>query len=279
MLKILALFVALSCFSNLWAGEKVVLTSFFPIHIATMNVVANIPEIKILSLTKPFAGCLHDYQLTPQNMITLSKADFFVVNGAGMESFLEKAIKTRKNLKVIEASKGIKLLQDNPHVWLSPTLAIEQVKNIASQLVVQMPEHKAALEKNAESYIKKIELLRKQMKDETKDLKGRSFVTFHEAFPYFAQEFNLKISAVIEREPGTEPNAKELASIINLLKQSAVKVIFAEPQYSAKAADTIAKESGAKVYKLDPVVTGDYTSDAYLQIMRSNLSTLKNALR
>lgn len=279
MMKAFVLFLALNSFSSLWAKEKVVLTSFYPIHIATMNVVANISDIRLLSLTKPFSGCLHDYQLTPQDMITLSRADYFVVNGAGMEAFLEKAVTARKNLKVIEASRGIKLLNNNAHIWLSPTLAIAQVKNIASQLIEQMPEHKLILKKNADTYVKKLELLRDQMKVETKDLKSRSFVTFHEAFPYFAQEFNLTISAVIEREPGTEPNAKELASIIEQLRRSTVKVIFAEPQYSAKSAETIARESGAKVFKLDPVVSGEYNSDAYLQIMSSNLATLKKALK
>lgn len=282
--NILIPIVILICFSA-WSREKVVLTSFYPIHIATMNIVENIPEIKLISLTKPFSGCLHDYQLSPMDMVTISKADYFVVNGAGMESFLEKAIKNQKNLKVVEASQGITLLKNeglqlggNPHVWLSPTLAIQQVKNIANQLGKQMPEYKKDFDKNAAFYIQQLESLRDFMKGQTKNLKSRSFVTFHEAFPYFAKEFDLKITDVIEREPGTEPSARELSQIIKKLKQSEIKVIFAEPQYSAKSAQTIAKESGAQVYKLDPIVTGEYDKNAYLKIMRSNLDVLKKAL-
>lgn len=105
-----------------------------------------------------------------------------------------------------------------------------------------------------------------------------SILTFHEAFPYFAKEYGLTISDVIEREPGTGPSAKELADIIVKLKKSPVKVIFAEPQYSPKAAGMIAKEAGARVFSLDPLVTGKYAEDAYLMGMRDNLKMLKNAL-
>lgn len=264
------------------AQDKLIVTSFYPVYLSTLNIVHDIPGIKLINLTKATTGCLHDYQLTPQDMVVLTKADYFVVNGAGMESFLYKVIKSRKNLLIIEASKGIKLIsnerEENPHVWLSPSLAIAQVKNISQQLVHVFPEKKDAIEKNAEQYIVQIRKLRDEMKNQMSGLKNRSFVTFHEAFPYFAQEFDLKISDVIEREPGTEPTSKELVEIVKKLKKSQSKVIFAEPQYSAKAAHTIAKESGANVYHLDPLVTGPMTKDAYLEGMRKNLQAIKDAL-
>lgn len=261
------------------AAEKLIVTSFYPIYLSTLNILDGAKEIKLINLTKETTGCLHDYQLTPQDMVILSKANYFVVNGAGMESFLEKVIKTRKDLILIEASRGIKLDDGNPHVWLSPSLAIEQVKNIKDQLIVSFPEQKELLEKNASRYISKIEKLRATMKEELRTLRSRSFVTFHEAFPYFAQEFDLKITGVIEREPGTEPTSKELVQIVKKLKTNNDKVIFAEPQYSAKAAYTIAKESGAKVYHLDPLVTGPWEKDAYLKGMKKNLEVIKEALK
>ena len=81
-------------------------------------------------------------------------------------------------------------------------------------------------------------------------------MTFHEAFPYFAKEFNLNIISVVEREPGTEPTPAELQETIEQVKKLPVKVLFTEPQYSPSAAETIARETGAKIYTLDPVVTG-----------------------
>ena len=81
------------------------------------------------------------------------------------------------------------------------------------------------------------------------------------------------------QEPDSQPNAKELAETIRMIKESGVKAVFAEPQYPQSAADIVAAESGAKVYILDPAVTGEETKDAYLNAMEQNLEVLKEALR
>ena len=117
------------------------------------------------------------------------------------------------------------------------------------------------------------------MHDELKDIKYKNIVTFHEAFPYFAEEFGLNIVGVVEREPGSQPSAKELKETIENIKKLDVKAIFVEPQYSPKVAETISKETGIKVYILDPIVTGDMNIDEYTTVMDSNLETLKEALK
>ena len=111
---------------------------------------------------------------------------------------------------------------------------------------------------------------------------GKEIVTFHEAFPYFAKEFNLKIAAVIDREPGTEPTPQELEDTIEIIKKAGIKAVFTEPQYSPGAANTISKETGAKIYTLDPVVTGeanDGAKNAYIETMQKNAATLVKALQ
>jgi zinc transport system substrate-binding protein len=114
------------------------------------------------------------------------------------------------------------------------------------------------------------------------NIKSRDIVTFHEAFPYFAREFDLNIVAVIEREPGTSPSPKELEETIRIVKGANVKALFAEPQYDAKSAKTIANETDAKIYTLDPMVTGDGSKDsidAYITGMEANLKSLIEALK
>ena len=86
------------------------------------------------------------------------------------------------------------------------------------------------------------------------------------------------IVAVIEREPGTYPNARDVADIIDLVRSKEVKAIFIEPQYSRSAADTIARETGISVYVLDPIVTGELNKDAYIDMMNQNLKVLEEAL-
>ena len=170
----------------------------------------------------------------------------------------------------------------NPHVWVSVSNAIEQVKNIANGLAAEDPAHADAYRANALAYVEKLEALKKDMHAELDQLPHRDIVTFHEAFPYFAEEFKLNIISVIEREPGTDPSPKELEDTVEQVKKLPVKVLFTEPQYSPGAAETIARETGAKIYALDPVVTGEANEgamDAYIDAMRKNADVLKEALQ
>ncbi|TYZ25136.1 metal ABC transporter substrate-binding protein [Selenomonas ruminis] len=267
-------------------GTFHIVTTFYPMYIDAINITKGIDGVTVTNMTKPQTGCLHDYQLTTEDMKTLEKADALIANGAGMENFLDKVIKEQKNLKVIDASKGIELLKDgdeeNPHVWLSITANIEQVKNIAEQLKAADPKHADAYQANADAYIQKLEALKKEMHASLDNVPHKDIVTFHEAFPYFAKEFGLHILAVIEREPGTEPTPSELQEVIGQVKPLTAKVLFTEPQYSPSAAQTIARETGARIYTLDPVVTGEANEsamDAYLTTMRKNMNTLKEALQ
>lgn len=265
------------------AGTTVV-TSFYPMYIFTENIVGDVPGVRVVNMTEPQQGCLHDYQMIPADLKTLDKADIFVINGAGMEAFMDKVVKQRPDLKIVEASKGIELLKDkngeeNAHVWVSISGAVKEVNNIAEGLAKADPQNADAYRKNADEYVKKLEVEKDKMHKALDGFKNKNIVTFHEAFPYFAKEFNLNIVSVVERKPGTEPSAGELAKLIDSIKSANVKVLFAEPQYSKKAADSIARQTGSKVYLLDPVVTGakDAPADSYIKTMDENLKVLVQA--
>lgn len=264
-----------------------IVTSFYPIYVLTINVAGGIPGVRVTNMTEPQSGCLHDYELSPADMKTLEDADLFVINGAGMETFVDQIKDVYPDLPVVEAAKDIPLIVDehtgeaNPHVWVSISNAIQQVGNIEKALVEADPAHAEAYRHNAEEFRGKLEEQKERMHEALKDIQSRDIVTFHEAFPYFAQEFGLNIVAVIEREPGTEPSPAELKETIEIINALGVKAIFAEPQYSAEAAETIASETGAKVYLLDPLVTGpkDADPDRYVETMEKNLQTLIEALK
>ena len=295
--------------SNDSSDSLTIVTSFYPIYISTLNIIKDVPGVNLVNMTKAQTGCLHDYQLSPEDLKTLSNASIFVINGAGMEGFLDRVISNQKDLNIVTASEGISLLssegeehshdddhdneeehsddhdhdhEDNPHVWVSITKNIEQVKNIAKGLSEYDPANAAKYEENANTYIQKLEDLRAEMHEAIDDLPNRNIITFHEAFPYFAEEFNLNIVDVVEVEAGTEPSPKQLEETIEIAKANNVKSLFTEPQYAAKAAETIAKETGIKLYTLDPIVTGDSTPDSYddyINKMKENLETLKEALK
>ena len=274
--------------TNTGAEKKfTIVTSFYPMYIATINITKGVPGVQVVNMTKPQTGCLHDYQLTPEDLKTLEKADAFIINGAGMEAFLDKAIGQQAQLKVVDASKEIVLLkdekgEDNPHVWVSISNAILQVQNISQQLSALDTIHADQYKSNADEYVKKLSALRDTMHKSLDNAPHKDIITFHEAFPYFAKEFNLNIVAVIEREPGSEPTPKELAETIKQIKDTNIKALFAEPQYPSKSAEVIVRETNAKLYTLDPAVTGDAKPDAYndyITIMETNLKTLQEALK
>jgi len=265
-------------------GKLKIITSFYPMYIAALNIVDGVNDVELTNLTKPTTGCLHDYQLSPQEMVTIENSDVFIANGAGMESFMDKVIGTYPSLKVIYASNNIELIKDasgtdNAHVWVSISKHIEQVENIRDQLCIIDSKNLGKYTSNANEYIAKLQVQLDKMKSDLSNTTRKDIITFHEAFPYFAKEFNLNIVSVIEREPGTEPSPQELANAIKIVKEAGVQVLFAEPQYSKSAADIIASETGAKVYMLDPAVTGDLTKNSYIDIMDKNLQVLQEALK
>lgn len=262
-----------------------IVASFYPMDIMARNVAKGVPGVSVKNLASPFTGCLHDYTLTTDDMKKIADAQIFIANGAGMETFLDKIVSQHPHLKIIELSKGIPLIKgganegDNPHVWVSVSNAIIQVKNLGKAMEEFDPDHRELYENNTAQYAAKLEALRQKMHSELAPYKGRAIITFHEAFSYFAQEFGLKIVSVVEREPGSEPSAKELADTIELVKKNGIPALFSEPQYPVAAAQTIAQETGVSVYVLDPAVTGPEDNDAYIQIMENNLKVLKKALQ
>lgn len=274
--------------------QMLVLCSFYPMYIMTKNITDGVKGINVQNMTKPQTGCLHDYQLTPNDMKKLTTASILIVNGGGMESFLDRTIKPNHHLKIIAAGKDLEFITENhcfhehdndhknahinPHIWVAVSGAIAQVKNICEGMVLLDPSNSEKYRNNSQNYIKKLEELKKRMDDGLSGISNRNIITFHEAFSYFAKEFNLNVLAVIEREPGSEPGAGELAELIRIVKEKNVKVIFTEPQYSAKSAETIAKETGVRLYQLDPAVSGPDDLNSYISIMDSNLDVLREAL-
>ncbi|MFH1798276.1 MAG: zinc ABC transporter substrate-binding protein [Candidatus Omnitrophota bacterium] len=282
---LVTLFVVLPLNCGWCEGRTKILASFYPMYIMALNVARDVPGVTVMNLTSPSTGCLHDYALTVNDMKKIVDADILVVNGAGMESFLERVTARYPELKIAKLSEGIPLIKggeedgDNPHVWVSISNAITQVKNLCNALRAFDPSRGDAYQKNTDEYVSRLEFLRQRMHIALDRYRGRKIVTFHEAFPYFAREFGLEIAAVVEREPGSEPSARELAKTIDLVREAGIKALFAEPQYPVIVAKSIAEETGAKVYILDPAVTGPEQPDAYIKIMEMNLETLKGALK
>ena len=286
----LALAMCSGCAAEEDAGKTIV-TSFYPMYVFTQNVVRDVPGVRVVNMASESAGCLHDYQLQTRDMVTLEGADALVING-GMEQFMDKVIAQRPELPVINASDGIEMLcgEDdhdghdhdhgvyNAHVWLDPALAMRQVQNIADGLAAVDSENAEAYQRNAAAYKARLQALHAELSAQLAPLAGSAIVTFHEAFTYFADAYGLVVAGVIANDAGEEPSTRQIAATCDLVKQYQVKALFVEPQYPTKSAETIARETGAKVFTLDPVVSGDGSPESYENAMRENARVLTEAL-
>lgn len=170
----------------------------------------------------------------------------------------------------------------DPHVWLSPALAVKEVRNIEAGLAQAAPEHTEQFKQNADAYIAKLEALDQDFKAAVADSKRKDFITQHAAFGYLAQEYGLQQVSIAGLSPEQEPSAAQMASVIDFAKEHQVKTIFFETLVSSKVSETIANEVGAKTAVLNPIegLTEEEiaTGMDYIGVMRQNLEALKLAL-
>lgn len=285
--KILAAALLL-CLLPLAAGAETVVTSFYPIWIFALNLCDGLEGVEVRNLAAPETGCLHDYQLSAGDMRALAGADVFLINGAEMESYLAHVFDALPALPVTDASAGVTLLPSltgetthNPHIWLDAGNAVVMVNNLAEGLMAAMPERAEAIAANRDAYTGRLLALDGELKETLAPVAGGKIVTFHEAFPYFAAAYGVEVAAVIAKEPGEALSPRELAELINTVRALGCPPLFTEPQYADTAARTVADETGAGVWKLDPCVTGpgeNVPLTWYEDVMRDNAATLLQAL-
>jgi zinc transport system substrate-binding protein len=170
----------------------------------------------------------------------------------------------------------------DPHVWLSPVLAIQEVRNIEAALSAAAPDNAKDFKANADAYVAKLEQLDQAFKDGLRETKRKDFITQHAAFGYLAKQYGLTQVPIAGLSPEQEPSAANMSKIVEFAKEHEVKTIFFETLVSSSVADTIAKEIGAKAAVLNPIegLTEEDRSQNldYLGIMYQNLAALKSAL-
>lgn len=299
MKKLISLFLALMllCAPALASAETVV-TSFYPIYIFALNLLDGAAGVEVANMAAPGTGCLHDYQLQTGDMKLLAQADAFLINGAGMEGYLEGVFEAFPALPVTDASTGVELLEDcsdhshddhdhdhdhayNAHIWLDAQNAILMVNNLAEGLIAALPQHADAIAANRDAYVTRLAALDAELAAALANLPRKDIITFHEAFPYFASAYGLNVAAVVNRDPDDALSPRALAELCRMVKSLGAPPLFVEPQYEDMAAQTISRETGAPIFTLDPIVTGpeaDVPLSLYEDVMRQNLAVLLEAL-
>lgn len=259
-----------------------VVTSFYPMYIAALNVIGDTDGVHLQNLSEPQTGCLHDFQLTPEDMKLLSKADVFIINGGGIESFMKDVAKSYPDLTIIEASEGIDLLEDegeeNAHAWMSVATYEEQVNHIAEGLAAADEKHASDYQKHADAYVVKLGALKERQQKVAEKIKGQSVILFHEAYDYVADDYGLDVAYVLDLDEERQVSAGEVADVLAAVRDDHVKYILAEELYGKSMGDTVEKETDAKVIYLDALNRGDYDADSYIKGMSANIDLIEQYL-
>ena len=282
-----------------------VVTSFYPMYIATLNIVDGVKGVRLENLSEPQTGCLHDFQLTPEDMKLLSTADVFVINGGGIESFMSDVAKAYPKLDVVEACEDVALLSEddadsdhdhdheadaesdsahdhdhgdeNAHAWMSVPRYRTMVKTIASHLAQKDEAHAEEYYANAEKYDAKLAKLEKEQ-DSLKSLTdGQNIVIFHEAYAYVADDFSMNACYLLDLDEERSVSAGEIKQVISAIKDDGVSVILAEELYGKSMGDTVSRETDVHVVYIDPLNRGEYDKDSYLDGMEQNIELIKDA--
>ncbi|MBL0386984.1 zinc ABC transporter substrate-binding protein [Tumebacillus sp. ITR2] len=279
-----------------------VVTSFYPMYEFAKQIGGDLVDVTVLV---PSGMEPHDWEPKPKDVAKVQEADVFVYNGAGFESWVDNVLGTvtSPSLKVVEASNGIQLLENkdenhdghedavafgqpsqmmDPHVWLDPKLAQQEVRTIANALEKKDPAHAEVYKKNAADYIAQLADLDQAFTDEFTGAPNKEFVTSHTAFGYMAKSYGLTQVPIAGLSPEQEPSAGDMRDIVNLVKAHNVKTIFFETLASPKVAETVAREVGAKTGVLNPLegLTEDEKAQGldYIGVQKQNLTALKQAL-
>lgn len=253
-------------------------TSFYPVYIAARNIIGDCSGVTLVNLSEPQTGCMHDYQLTAEDMKKLSQADVFIVNGGGIENFLAETGTQYPDLQMIYASERLELLDDNAHAWMSVKDYMVQVQTIADGLAGADKSHGDVYQKNCADYLKKLEVLRQRQEETAQKYASLDAVIFHEAFEYMVRDFHLKVQGSMDLDEERQVSAGEVADILAQIREHGVKIILAEELYGKRMCETVSREMpDVHAVYLDTCVRGNYEADSYLKAMEENLLRLEEA--
>ncbi len=296
------------------AGAEVqVVTTIFPLATILQNVGGELVHVTTLL---PAGASPHTYEPTVEQAKAVSRADLLVYIGGGLDDWvLKMAAAAEKGCAAVEvlgflegsllpfAAEGVAgagkerpagerrpgdhthshshLHSYDPHVWMDPLLVQEKIAPALAEILVALrPANEKQFEQNLKTFQAELQVLHADIEAALHGFSGKRFITYHSSWNYFASRYGLGKPVHVEEFPGQEPSAKWLTELVKLARELEVKVVFAEPQLSSKAAAVIAAEIGGRVLILDPLGgEGLPGRDSYSGLMRYNLEILHEGLQ
>ncbi len=228
-------------------------------------------KVKVLVMVPPGASP-HTYEVTHEQMTTLSRAKMYVKVGSGVEfelAWMDKLIAVNVSMRVVDCSEGIRVLEMDedhhdhdhehdhgrtgldPHIWLSVRNAMIMAQNICAGLVQVDPANQDYYEENCADYLEQLAKLDSEIAESLSEVENRRFIVFHPAWGYFARDYDL-IQIAVEQD-GKEPDIDYRIRLIEEAREHDIRVVFLSPQYPTKSADVIAREIDGRIVIIDPL--------------------------
>ena len=262
-----------------------VVTTFTVIQDIAQNVAGDAATVE--SITKPGAE-IHEYEPTPKDIVKAQSADLILWNGLNLERWFERFFQNIKDKPAVVVTEGITPLSiyegpykdaPNPHAWMSPSNALIYVENIKNALVKYDPQNADTYQKNAAAYAEKIKQLDKPLREKLSLIPAdqRWLVTSEGAFRYLAKDYDLKEGELWPLNAEQQGTPQQVRKRIDLVKKNHIPVVFSESTVSAKPAQQVAKESGAKyggVLYVDSLSAADGPVPTYIDLLNVTVSTI-----
>ena len=261
--------------------------------VTTFTVIQDIAQIvagdaaTVESITKPGAE-IHEYEPTPKDIVKAQSADLILWNGLNLERWFERFFQNIKDKPAVVVTEGITPLSiyegpykdaPNPHAWMSPSNALIYVENIKNAFVKYDPQNADIYQKNAATYAEKIKQLDKPLREKLAQIPTdqRWLVTSEGAFSYLAKDYDLKEGYLWPINAEQQGTPQQVRKLIDLVKKNHIPVVFSESTVSAKPAQQVAKESGAKyggVLYVDSLSAADGPVPTYIDLLNVTVSTI-----
>ena len=295
------LLASTTAFSNM-----TVTTTIYPLYSIAKEIGAD--KIKLQNLI-PFGVEAHGFDPTPTDMAKLSKSDIFITSSDSMEPWKDKIVKSLKiEQKVFDMSEYVKLrtiqeendehLEDekdkkehkhehehdgfDPHYWVSLNNYILMTETITKLFIEKDSTNKDFYIQNSNNYLAKVKALKEKYDLSMATCTNKKILVNHDAFGYFADDYEVKQYSISGMSPEDKPSAKQIADLIDLVKNERINTVFFEEFASPKVAQTIAKAANVKIDTLRPAENISKEENkkgyGYLQIMEENLEKLKFAM-
>lgn len=253
------------------------------------------PHVHVTTLLSGYES-EHTYSPKPSDILAVRRAQVLLEIGAGLEAWVSSLIRNAGNqrLQIVTTSRGIALIREhhprietadtphvasgNPHVWLDPHSAATMVRHIADALIKADPKHADDYQHNLSSYLRQLDELSSDMQERLRPVGDRRIIVHHPAWPYFARRFDLQVVGTIIGQPGAEPSAQHLRTLVSQIRNDRLKVIVSEAQLNQKFPRLLAEETGARVVILTTLPGALPGTETYLDMLRYNVIQLAQAL-